>query len=390
MKLLTSFSIAAAIFSSANAQTWTHTSAPNYPWVSIASSADGAKLVVANLQRIYTSTNSGATWISNSVPAFAWQCVASSVDGSHLVAGSWKNGPIYLSTNSGANWTASSAPNNYWGSVASSADGIKLIAAGTDVGDKRVYISTNAGITWNQTMLTNQYWYAVASSADGSKLVATARGLIYSSTNSGANWISSATSTNGVVAIGNSIAMSADGCNVLAITGGNGSVYRSTNSGGTWSTSSLPLSGTWQSVASSADGVKLVAVNSTGLIYSSTNSGGSWQTNGGVPALGWQSVASSADGNRLAVVSDDNAAGQIWVSRVNSLQPVVLSPPSAGHITVSWVIPSTNCNLQQISDLNGASWVTVTNTPTLVASNLQYQVTLPLSNASGFYRLATP
>jgi len=46
--------------------------------------------------------------------------------------------------------------------------------------------------------------------------------------------------------------------------------------------------------------------------------------------------------------------------------------------------------LQQNLDLTTANWLTVTNTPTLDFSSLQYQVTLSPSNTEGFYRLTTP
>ena len=109
------------------AQTWIQTSAPaDTNWISIASSADGSKLVaVANggiynivgilygtlPGPIYTSTNSGLTWCQTAAPSEVWQSVASSSDGSKLAA-VVQYGGIYTSTNSGATWTqATNAPN---------------------------------------------------------------------------------------------------------------------------------------------------------------------------------------------------------------------------------------------------------------------------------------
>jgi photosystem II stability/assembly factor-like uncharacterized protein len=97
----------------ASAQTWTLTSAPIKNWWSVATSADGNKLVaVVYGGLIYTSTNSGATWSSNSAPSKSWISVASSVDGGKLVA-VVDNGPIYTSTNSGNTWVSNSAPVSY-------------------------------------------------------------------------------------------------------------------------------------------------------------------------------------------------------------------------------------------------------------------------------------
>ena len=62
--------------------------------------------------------------------------------------------------------------------------------------------------------------------------------------------------------------------------------------------------------------------------------------------------------------------------------------PMSSSVVLSWLIPSTNLVLQQSSDL--VSWADVTNPPVLNLTNLQNQVTLPLSGGSGFYRLKTP
>src|ERR1035437_10152389 len=75
------------------AQMWTQTSAPFAGWTSIASSADGTKLVAAagTAGGVYTSTDSGATWTLTSSPFSGSPdyalptCVASSADGSKLV-----------------------------------------------------------------------------------------------------------------------------------------------------------------------------------------------------------------------------------------------------------------------------------------------------------------
>jgi hypothetical protein len=63
------------------------TSAPDTNWISVASSADGTKLVAAvGGGQIYTSVDSGATWTAADAPSTNWQSVASSADGSKMVA----------------------------------------------------------------------------------------------------------------------------------------------------------------------------------------------------------------------------------------------------------------------------------------------------------------
>jgi hypothetical protein len=153
--------------------------APAANWTSVASSADGTKLVAAATINplggglIYASTNSGLTWTLTGAPTNNhWTAVASSADGSKLVAASQfeisKNyGGVYTSTNFGMTWTSNNVPAAAWASVASSADGTKLVAVGGGI-----YTSTNSGTTWVSNNVPSYNWCSVASSADGGTLVA--------------------------------------------------------------------------------------------------------------------------------------------------------------------------------------------------------------------------
>lgn len=103
-----------------------------------------------------------------------------------------------------------------------------------------------------------------------------------------------------------------------------GSIYTSTDSGTKW-TEQIAAEGdiNWKSVASSADGTKLVAVleSTDGYIYTSTDSGVTWAKR--TAAKGyytyWTSVASSADGTKLVAAADymypdPYNAGRIYTS----------------------------------------------------------------------------
>jgi hypothetical protein len=83
-------------------------------------------------------------------------------------------------------WTPTTVPNENWSCIAASADGSKLIAVGLGC----CYTSTNSGAAWISNSEPQSpavgYWYCVASSADGTKLLATTVSSIISvSTNSG-------------------------------------------------------------------------------------------------------------------------------------------------------------------------------------------------------------
>jgi hypothetical protein len=393
------------------AQIWTPTSAPTDYWSCVASSADGTKLVAAiadgytGIDYIYTSTNSGVTWMPTSAPTnYFWSSAASSADGTKFFVVAFANifdnsgGAIFISTNSGANWTQTSAPtNNYWTSVASSADGSKLVAVGDGI-----FTSTNSGATWTQqTNPRNVGWFSVASSGDGTKLVIQVPDGIYRSINSGVTWTQ--ITPPPILWPGKSssqvIASSADGTRLVAAFYGDANyngcpIYISTNSGATWTVTIAP-SNNWNSVTSSADGTKIVALagsafgpQDVGPIYTSTNSGATWTSNA-VPNQEWTSVACSADGNKLVAVSGHFILGSIYTS-YSTPSPSVNIASANGNLTLSWIIPSTNFALQQNFNLTTTNWTDLTNTSVLNLTNLQNQVILFPSNTSDFYRLSTP
>jgi len=277
-------------------------------WFSVASSADGSKLVAVVLGgQIYTSTDSGRIWTARD-SARDWFSVASSADGSKLVAVEY-GGQIYTSTDSGLTWTARDSARN-WRSVASSADGSKLIAV---VQSRQIYTSTDSGLTWTARD-SARFWYSVASSADGSKLVAVVSGgQIYNSTDSGLTWTARDSARNW-----QSVTSSADGSKLVAVASG-GQIYTSTDSGLTWTARDSARD--WFSVASSADGSKLVAVEYGGQIHTSNDSGLTWTARDS--ARHWYSVASSADGSKLVAVE---YGGPIYTSAPQS------TPGTSGYV----------------------------------------------------------
>jgi photosystem II stability/assembly factor-like uncharacterized protein len=120
-----------------------------------------------------------------------------------------------------------------------------------------------------------------------------------------------------------SIATSADGAKLVATVSDVGLIYSSTNSGTNWHTTGAPQ-GLWNALASSADGTKLLAVGSdyqyltngldiftiatTSRVYTSANSGTDWTQGSGTPTnVTWTAAASSADGNQLVVGASSGA-----------------------------------------------------------------------------------
>jgi hypothetical protein len=135
---------------------------------------------------------------------------------------------------------------------------------------------------------------------------------------SGASWVQQ----TGVPSSGtwSSVASSADGTKLVAVANGGG-IYTSINSGGSWlpQTGGLPASAAWSSVSSSADGSKLAAGINGGGIYTSSNFGVTWAQQTNAPVESWNAIAASADGTKLAAAINNTTSGGIYVSEASTL-----------------------------------------------------------------------
>jgi hypothetical protein len=306
----------------------------------------GAMLMMADLAF-------AQSWTQTSAPSGNWEAVASSADGSKLIAGSQQF--IYcISTNSGSTWTTNNEPQigsayGSWTSIASSVDGTKFVG----INFTAIWVSTNLGLTWLSNNVPGVSFFAsVALSADGTKLAVVdgkqnTPGLIYISTNSGVT----VTPTTAPINNWLSVASSADGTKLVAAatTGTQGLIYASTNSGLTWTLTSAPTNNNWVTVASSADGSKLVAASGAafvpdhiyGGVYTSTNFGMTWTSNN-VPNAQWQIVASSTDGSKLVAAAVEpmgwiytsTNSGETWISNSapNNLWLSVASSADGGKL----------------------------------------------------------
>jgi hypothetical protein len=116
---------------------------------------------------------------------------------------------------------------------------------------------------------------------------------IYTSPDSGATWLPTSAPTNYWLGV----ASSADGMKLVAV--GLPGVFISTNAGASWNSNNVP-SDFFEGASCSADGTRIATLG-MGTIYLSTNSGTTW-TSVPVPMAAGSSLASSADGTRLVSV----------------------------------------------------------------------------------------
>jgi hypothetical protein len=187
------------------------------------------------------------------------------------------------------------------------------------------------------------------------------------------------------------VASSADGVKLVAAAGSGltatatGPIYASTNSGLTWTPTSAPNAG-WVGVSSSADGTKLAGVVYNGNIYTSSDSGATW-VQATAPTTNWFFVASSADGGRLVAASGGyNVSGLIY-SQLSVVPPFLAITYSEDNALISWTVPSVSFDLQQSSDLGFSLWTNVDTQATLDLTNLQNHVTVPSTGTNNWYRL---
>ena len=99
-----------------------------------------------------------------------------------------------------------------------------------------------------------------------------------------------------------------------------GSIYTSADSGASWTEDATAGARNWASIAMSADGQRLAAVEGSialsycdvyGSLWTSSDFGASWTEQAGLGSECWRGVAMSGDGATVAAVVDQ---GSIWVS----------------------------------------------------------------------------
>ena len=162
-----------------------------------------------------------------------------------------------------------------------------------------------------------------------------------------------------------------------------GGLYTSTDSGLNWVSNDLP-SQAWFAVASSADGKRLAALpggESAGQVYCSNNGGLTWQPSGTIKGR-WTGAAFSSDGAKLAAVEGGYEPGLIYTCRNRESVPVLKIQCSNGDIVVSWPTTTIAYLLEQYSN---QQWVMVTEP--VRTEGARNQVLFSKATGNGLFRL---
>ncbi len=203
---------------------------------------------------------------------------------------------------------------------------------------------------WQATSVSGKC-ASLAASADGTQMYAAGSYAIMASLDSGHTWISA---IGGFSGTWNGIATSADGNTVIAV-GATKPIEISLNAGKSW----LPVPSTSASncvaIACSADGTKSVAAVKSGSVYTN-NASGIWSATGSGSAGNWVAVACAGSGNNRAAANNNGTVyttvgGSATVTGSPNLTALAVSTDGSKLVTCAspgGIYTSTN---------SGASWV---------------------------------
>ena len=230
---------------------------------------------------IYTSSDGGANWtLRNSAGTRNWSSVAISDDGLTIYA-SENPGGIYKSVDGGNSWVKTAAITTSWSKIVCSSSGDKILAFSNN--SILAYLSNDGGLTWTSSIIAALLLSSfnggngvgalrvsyIDMSRDGKILFVAAvnyntgsGAVLLKSVDFGATWKTVFTNTG----LPYSLKCSYDG-NKVFFGIFNGLLYSSSDSGNNWIERSSAGVDNWKSIDCSNDGQKAVASNSTSKIF---------------------------------------------------------------------------------------------------------------------------
>jgi photosystem II stability/assembly factor-like uncharacterized protein len=321
---------------------------------------DGSIIVIATNGYLLKSVDSGTTWSPILAAGIKyWYSVAINDSGTVIVAGEI-SGAIWLSTDSGATFTQQSNGVNTattWYSLDTNASG-SVIAATNNT--SAVYLTTNTGTSWaTKTISGASGNRSVALSATGDKIAALSSGnqTLYTSANSGTSWTAQ-TAAGTISTSATTIVLSRDGQGILFMRQGAAYISKSINFGTSWETITTPTASSIALVAS--DNLTNIWFGSNGgASYYSTNSGTNWATTSQTGT--WKNLYINPTATQwIALV---NSTGILRSSGVPST--LTYTPVNFGATTWAKIAMSSNGAVQlatslgsdiSISTDSGATW----------------------------------
>ncbi len=187
--------------------------------------------------------------------------------------------------------------------------------------DLMLYTSSDYGTTWTPRITMagstgDSIGRDIAMSSDGMKQTVRASTYVYNSSDRGVTWTQNSNLGSGSW---RSVAMSADGTIQYMSATSSGYIYKSTNSGATWTAfSSSPGTAFWHQCSCSSDGTIVAAVCNTNQMFLSTNAGTSWSTITITGSTSLVSCVMTLDGTKIIMGSGGSGSGIFQYNRTTS------------------------------------------------------------------------
>lgn len=258
---------------------------------------------------LWVSDDDGATWSKKTIPSFFTGRIQVSADGQKAVAVSSFYGfvRIWTSQDGCSTWTEQNHVGvRHWTDIAMSSDGRKLATSSANGG---LWLSSDGGVSWRQAFEAgNRVWMSISCSSDGVLLAAVAQnGGIWTSSDGGVSWKRDEKAGGAFVYNWDALTMSEDGAR-LTLAEQVGGIWTLNLSGAVWTERLGSNSLVWRGLASSGDGTRLAAINSTGFyspgnLWTSTDSGQKWGLRTGKSAIDWRGLTMSGDGSFVAAAA---------------------------------------------------------------------------------------
>ena len=256
---------------------------------------------------VYVSADGGSTWVTKTSGSLGARKGCFISDNGQLLAISIISSDyIYVSTNGGANWTQrGSSGHDYYANIVGNSTGSKLITGYTPNPSGYIAYSSDSGTTWtNATAAGSRSWtYFACDSTCTNALACVAGGYLYRSTDSGATWTE-------LTAFGtktfNGVASNSTGTILYTAVGGSGGgVWKSINSGTNW-TQALALDYCGKITCDSTGTYLSLTQTSAGYIRESYDGGISWNIRTDSGNYTWNAIASSLTGTKLLAAPSSN------------------------------------------------------------------------------------
>jgi sugar lactone lactonase YvrE len=281
-------------------------------------------LVAATQSGIFRTTNGGSSWSlqSSFVPSFLARSPATA---STIYAASTSTSTVYQSTDNGVTWTSMGAPGSSISGIVADFKAANTAYTFYNSGSSPlVYKTTNGGTSWSSIAggLPANKVVAMAAGSDGATYAAVYYNGVYKSTNQGSSWTALNTSSTGVpppvYPTANGLGLSQNDPNTIYVNTSGGVIFKSTNGGANWASAGAPpapFSGIWVDPLNSSVLVGATA-NSPTLLYVSTDGATTW--NPIAAELGIATIQVAFDyNNTSAAYAVAPVSGTAFVAKVN-------------------------------------------------------------------------